>query len=340
MPLSGLISGAHQLGASLINYWSQENANDTNLFLARDQNMYNFQQWMRENQYNLPVNQVERLKQAGINPALAYANGSMMNEAAASPQMISGRVQAPYLSPVDLSQIRLNEALAGKADKEGQATEDANARANELQPYTVEQTKQMIDDLKQSISNLEEELKGIRLDNERKEIENIIASSTMQEAIKFKRLEAQMAQDEASYYVKSILAKLGVLASQKDLNDSSKGLNEANIASVNAMADLAKKYYDDAHERFLWEQFVFNANKKYVAANVHNDYVFKFYVARVGRKNAELLMKYGTPAQVLDLIRGGLDAVNSGIDAYKKLQPNISLGFSQKNGFGIGISNN
>lgn len=114
-----MLSGFLQLGASAINYMSGAHANETNIGLAQRQNQYNVEQWMRENQYNLPQNQVERLKAAGINPALAYANGSMMNESAASPQMTAGRVQAPYLSPVDLSQIRLNEALAGKADAEG-----------------------------------------------------------------------------------------------------------------------------------------------------------------------------------------------------------------------------
>lgn len=133
MPFSGLISGAHQIGASLINYRSQQDANDTNIALARQQNQYNLDQWMRENQYNLPRNQVERLKAAGINPALAYANGSMMNESAPSPQMTAGRVQAPYVSPVDLSQIRLNDAMANKADAEADA---ANATAGNTREDT------------------------------------------------------------------------------------------------------------------------------------------------------------------------------------------------------------
>lgn len=122
MPLAGFL----QLGASAINYMSGAQANQTNIGLAQRQNQYNIEQWMRENQYNLPQNQVERLKAAGINPALAYANGSMMNESAASPQMTAGRVQAPYISPVDLSQIRLNDALAEKANADAGASR-ANA---------------------------------------------------------------------------------------------------------------------------------------------------------------------------------------------------------------------
>lgn len=131
-----MLSGFLQLGASAINYMSGAHANETNIGLAQSQNRYNIEQWMRENQYNLPQNQVERLKAAGINPALAYANGSMMNEAASSPQMTAGRVQAPYLSPVDLSQIRLNDALANKANAEGRKADEESE--------TVKQSREAI----------------------------------------------------------------------------------------------------------------------------------------------------------------------------------------------------
>lgn len=37
--------------------------------------------WERQNQYNLPINQVARLKDAGLNPALMYGSGSGANTA-------------------------------------------------------------------------------------------------------------------------------------------------------------------------------------------------------------------------------------------------------------------
>lgn len=72
-----------------------------NLMLAQQQNAWNVEQWERENEYNSPVNQMSRLKQAGINPNLAYSNGNMTNVSASSPQLTSG---APS-SPVDMSAL-------------------------------------------------------------------------------------------------------------------------------------------------------------------------------------------------------------------------------------------
>lgn len=161
MPLAGFL----QLGASAINYMSGAQANDTNIGLAQMQNQYNIEQWMRENRYNLPQNQVERLKAAGINPALAYANGSMMNESAASPQLTAGRVQAPYLSPVDLSQIRLNEALAGKADAEGD-----EARSN------IGVNAARINELNASVRNIDAKTEALGYENQ-------LASATLAKRI-------------------------------------------------------------------------------------------------------------------------------------------------------------
>lgn len=41
------------------------------------QNAYNTQMWERTNEYNTPVNQVKRLKDAGINPALSESSGGL-----------------------------------------------------------------------------------------------------------------------------------------------------------------------------------------------------------------------------------------------------------------------
>lgn len=251
MPLSGLISGAHQLGASLINYWSQENANDTNLFLARDQNMYNFQQWMRENQYNLPANQVERLKQAGINPALAYANGSMMNEAAASPQMISGRVQAPYLSPVDLSQIRLNEALAGKADKEG-----------DLAASGIGVNAAKIKELESSVKNLDAKTEGLGYENQLASAtlaQRIAAAASKAEADDAKAKLSKKESDEAMQYVdKTLKAQWDQLEASAEEAKNRKLISEQQLEEAKELVKQARaktsmlEYQDTMKEWTYW----------------------------------------------------------------------------------------
>ena len=60
-----------------------------NMMLARYQNQENLAQWNRQNQYNLPEKQMQRLRQAGLNPDLMYSNGTVGNSMS-SPEMTSG----------------------------------------------------------------------------------------------------------------------------------------------------------------------------------------------------------------------------------------------------------
>lgn len=45
----------------------------------REQNLWNLQQWNRQNEYNSPSNQVHRMRKAGLNPALFYGQGTPGN---------------------------------------------------------------------------------------------------------------------------------------------------------------------------------------------------------------------------------------------------------------------
>ncbi len=78
-----------------------------NLNLAKMQNRWNLDQWNRENEYNLPVNQMVRLKNAGLNPDLMYQNGTSGLTAASSPSMTSG---APA-TPQDMSALGQKRTL-------------------------------------------------------------------------------------------------------------------------------------------------------------------------------------------------------------------------------------
>lgn len=59
-----------------------------NLELADHNFAQNLEMWNRQNEYNLPINQMQRLKDAGINPHLAYAKGGVQNQAGTQPQYI------------------------------------------------------------------------------------------------------------------------------------------------------------------------------------------------------------------------------------------------------------
>lgn len=68
---------------------------DYNLQLAKMQNEWNLQQWERENEYNNPLNQMARLKAAGLNPNLVYGNGAAQSTSAPSPSLSSGAPSMP-----------------------------------------------------------------------------------------------------------------------------------------------------------------------------------------------------------------------------------------------------
>ena len=49
--------------------------NSANIQLAREQREWDYKMWKENNEYNTPLNQMKRLRSAGINPGLAMSNG-------------------------------------------------------------------------------------------------------------------------------------------------------------------------------------------------------------------------------------------------------------------------
>ena len=57
----------------------QKSANKTNIQLAREQRDWNEEMWNKQNAYNTPQAQIERMRAAGLNPALMYSQGNVGN---------------------------------------------------------------------------------------------------------------------------------------------------------------------------------------------------------------------------------------------------------------------
>lgn len=107
--------GSGSLGAAslLFNLVSWLGSNVWSDVRMQRQNQQNLLQWQRENAYNSPSAQMQRLRLAGLNPAMVFANGDMMNEAAASPQLESYPVSSPVqIDPLTAAQIDLMESQA------------------------------------------------------------------------------------------------------------------------------------------------------------------------------------------------------------------------------------
>jgi len=84
MSIFNAIGGAIGGVASIV---GQSMANKANQRLAEYQNQQNLAQWAKQNEYNSPSQQMQRLKEAGINPNMAYAKGTINNTVSSSPRM-------------------------------------------------------------------------------------------------------------------------------------------------------------------------------------------------------------------------------------------------------------
>ncbi len=80
--LGGAINGLFNLGGALISGYQSRK-------LAQQQNQYNLEMWNKQNEYNTPQAQKQRLLDAGLNPALMYGNGSASTGLAESPSPAS-----------------------------------------------------------------------------------------------------------------------------------------------------------------------------------------------------------------------------------------------------------
>lgn len=95
MPFPFIAAAA--LGGSLIGGATTMGGNRANRRLQRNENQknreYATQMWEKENAYNAPQAQMERLKAGGLNPNLVYGNGSVANTA--------NPIQKPAYTPLE-----------------------------------------------------------------------------------------------------------------------------------------------------------------------------------------------------------------------------------------------
>lgn len=128
--VGAILQGVGGIVGGLSNYWSNYETNVTNKNLARETNKQNYRIWQEqleaqrqqylaekmENRFlvnqayerNLPKNVVKNMKEAGINPALAFESNAFQNNAVvgqnpsssvpAAPSMVAPQMVAPDLS--------------------------------------------------------------------------------------------------------------------------------------------------------------------------------------------------------------------------------------------------
>lgn len=168
------------------NRMAQERQNQQNMMAQRIENHLNRQfqldMWNKNNEYNLPINQMSRLRDAGINPHLAYSNGTPMNvsnapassSASAAAQGVAPRYENVSLG--ELAQLAMTKAqvdnIKADTDKKKAETENTNIIAGinqaELNVAVERKAKELTglelsnDFVKQNIENAKQQLENMK----------------------------------------------------------------------------------------------------------------------------------------------------------------------------------
>lgn len=169
-----------------------ENDRRASLALAAYQNDLNVENWMRNNEYNSPENQMARYRAAGLNPNLIY--GQMQNA-----DGVSGADVSPtnfYDSPNEVESLRMisdtahnfssiiqdnknlqyqYDALQANINKDyaiAQAQIASSYRSDKLKADTSKEIAKMQADSSSDTANKDRELRREELDARKQEIEN------------------------------------------------------------------------------------------------------------------------------------------------------------------------
>ncbi len=228
------------------------------------------QQWNAQNEYNLPTNQMKRLRDAGINPHLAYSQGQPMNSsnAPAAPSGVSSLPagEAPkfnlgelYQTLLTKSQIKNMDADTAKKEAEKREVEartentttdteikkvELNHKDREIMAkinvdeQQVEESKSRIESSEVANRKMEQEIENLKSQKNLtdQQVENLKKTVYL--------IEAQINNTKADTNLK-ILQKGNVLAQTRLLNAQAQGQTLLNNYIPREKEALIKKTWTE-----------------------------------------------------------------------------------------------
>lgn len=122
--IAAIVGGGTGVLNTAGNIIATDMTNKANKQLAEYAYQKDLEMWNKQNEYNNPLNQMARLKAAGLNPHLVYGNGAVGNTTGGIPQYNAPHLQKPDIN-LDIvpaiqmyNQVRLNEAQVNNIQKQ------------------------------------------------------------------------------------------------------------------------------------------------------------------------------------------------------------------------------
>lgn len=262
---AGIIGGVGSALGGALGLGAQSSANKTNLKLAQMNNdfnermlnkqmQYNTDMWNKQNEYNLPSAQMQRFRDAGLNPYLMM-NGSSANLGSASSVNSAGLASSsgnPSVSPLNYgdafggainSFMSTMSAMADldnkRAQTEGLRIENKykvmNAVADIANKWANTKNLALRNDYQGILNSFAPQLNQLEVDNRSASVQLVKSQNAL--AISQAALNEQLTNKEIinnKYLDRRNLEELNLMVSQRLLNRSSAKLNYANVSLVAA----------------------------------------------------------------------------------------------------------
>lgn len=303
--MTGIIGGIANLAGSAINAYSQYKMNQQNIQAQKDmqssQNAWNEQMWNKNNEYNTPTAQKERLEEAGLNPAFYMGNNvNNTTQGSANSQTVNTpNLKAPEIDPRALadgftqfaqlamqkklndSQVTKNEAdakaaLADAGLKDSQSDE-SKARTVQIKNTTMtpeqfaESTNLSIETQKKTNDKLQadtDQLKVLKDYTEQQKMSQENFNKTFD-----KRFEMEMKQAASQIGLNGAMSKAQLSQAEQVMKYTAEYLTRGSVTSGRdeqgnyveikelTMFDLISRMQEIAAEKGLKEVEYFDANQ-------------------------------------------------------------------------------
>lgn len=301
------VSAGIVAGGSLVNGLLQGNQNRANRRFQERENQkardYNTMMWEKNNAYNDPTQQMARLKNAGINPHLAYSQGGVTNTSSSpassnASSMPEGR--APQLDVNAMLNARLvgeqiNNIKADTAKKEAEARNigtdtEGKTLQNGITTKVLENWQNTYEaDMSFKKSATSVNYSNIQVNDKKIEVSDMDIKRTTQEITNLVTTNSKLETE-----INSLVVKMNLDVQQTKNLIATMGLIKAQIDNYNAQSSLA---------------FETAKNQSYIRSNIAADTANKGQLYQsmkrsnwIGEKYdySDRILNYNTNARALD----------------------------------------
>ena len=268
-----LLSGGLELLGQGLNAFTQGMQNRANQRRAEKMFQWevnaNRENWRMQNEYNLPINQMERLKAAGLNPNLVYGNGATTSAGSISgasgnapqgeaprfqPSDIIGKYMSTKLQQASLDQTAEATALLQREQALKQAqTIGENARTvltglnSKHSQFDFDQKSRLADTVvKQAIANLENTETNTQQAINTGVRNDILAANTVQQGIQ-NILESKKRVSKSNAEINQINALIENVRKDGKLKDLDINLKKNGLQPTDALWQRSIIQYLEQH---------------------------------------------------------------------------------------------